>query len=119
VATTIPPHPFQVNVDDRGQVVVIHVQGEVDAATAPRVGDAVNRLLVRGRQVVLELSEVDFMDLHGLAVMLRATRRARADGGSFSISSPAPCVRRLVELVHAERDLTIVSDGYNEPLDVA
>jgi anti-sigma B factor antagonist len=119
VSTQVPPHPFHVNVDDRGRVVVVHVKGEVDAATAPRVGDAVNRLLVRGRRVVLELSEVDFMDLHGLAVMMRATRRARADGGHFSISSPSPCVRRLVGLVHAERDLTILSDGSDKPLDVA
>ena len=48
----------------------------MDAATAPRMGEAVNRQLKRRRRVVLDLHDVDFMDLHGLAVLLRATRRA-------------------------------------------
>ena len=94
------------------------MQGEVDAATAPRMGETVNRLLGMNNRVVLDLRHVDFMDLHGLAVLMRATRRARADGGSFAIARPAPCVRRLVQLVHAERDLRILPDG-SDPLDAA
>jgi anti-anti-sigma factor len=118
VATHVPPHPFDVSLDDLGRVVVVRVQGEVDAATAPRVGEAVNRLLNRRRRVVLDLQDVDFMDLHGLAVLMRATRKARSDGGSFAIARPAFCVRRLVELVHAENEIRVLPDG-NEPLDVA
>jgi anti-sigma B factor antagonist len=107
-----------VSIDDHGRVAVVRVQGEVDAATAPRMGEAVNRQLKRRRRVVLDLQNVDFMDLHGLAVLVRSTRRARSDGGSFAVARPAPCVRRLVELVHAERDLTILPDG-TDPLDAA
>jgi anti-anti-sigma factor len=107
-----------VSVDDHGRVAVVRVQGEVDALTAPRMGEAVNQQLKRRRRVVLDLHDVDFMDLHGLAVLMRATRKARADGGSFALASPAPCVRRLVELVHAERDLRILPDG-SDPLHAA
>jgi anti-sigma B factor antagonist len=107
-----------VSVDDLDRVKVVRVQGEVDAATAPRMGETLNRLLGKGERVVLDLRDVDFMDLHGLAVMMRATRRARADGGSFTIARPAPCVRRLIELVHAETDLRILPDG-TDPLDAA
>ena len=94
------------------------MQGEVDAATAPRIGETVNRLLGMRERVVLDLRDVDFMDLHGLGVMIRATRRARSDGGSFAIACPAPCVRRLVELVHAENELRILPDG-SDPRDAA
>jgi anti-anti-sigma factor len=107
-----------VTVDDLDRLMVVHVQGEVDASTAPRMGETVNRLLAKGERVVLDLRHVDFMDLHGLAVLMRATRQARADGGSFAISRPAPCVRRLVELVHAEGELRILPDG-SDPLDAA
>jgi anti-sigma B factor antagonist len=100
-----------VSVDDLGRVAVVRVQGEVDAATAPRVGETVNRLLARKKRVVLDLQHVDFMDLHGLGVMMRATRRARADGGSFAIARPAACVQRLVALVHAENELRVLPDG--------
>jgi anti-anti-sigma factor len=118
LAARVRPHPFDVSVEDLGRVIVVRVQGEVDAATAPRMGDAVNRLIAQRRSVVLDLRRVDFMDLHGLAVMIRATRRARAEGGSFAIAQPAPCVRRLVELVHAEGELRILPDG-SDPLRAA
>jgi anti-anti-sigma factor len=118
LAARVRPHPFDVSVDDLGRVTVVRVQGEVDAATAPRMGDTVNRLLARGQRVVLDMRHVDFMDLHGLAVVIRATRRARSDGGSFAIARPAPCVRRLVELVHAEGEVRILPDG-TDPLRAA
>jgi anti-anti-sigma factor len=118
LAARVRPHPFEVSVDDLGRVKVVRVQGEVDAATAPRMGETVNRLLGRNERVVLDLRHVDFMDLHGLGVMIRATRRARSDGGSFAIARPAPCVRRLVDLVHAENELRILPDG-SDPLDAA
>jgi anti-sigma B factor antagonist len=107
-----------VSVDDLGRVTVVRVQGEVDAATAPRMGETVNRLLARNQRVVLDLQHVDFMDLHGLGVLMRATRRARADGGSFAIVRPADCVRRLIGLVHAENELRILPDG-SDPRDAA
>jgi anti-anti-sigma factor len=107
-----------VSVEDLGRVTVVRVQGEVDAATAPRMGETVNRLLARKQRVVLDLRHVDFMDLHGLAVLMRATRRARTEGGSFAIARPALCVRRLVELVHAEAELRILPDG-TDPRDAA
>jgi len=118
LAARVRPHPFEVSVDDLGRVTVVHVQGEVDAATAPRVGETVNRLLARRKRVVLDLRYVDFMDLHGLGVMIRATRRARADGGSFAIARPSSSVRRLVDLVHAENELSILPAGA-DPRDAA
>ena len=47
LAARVRPHPFDVSVDDLGRVVVVRVQGEVDAATAPRMGEAVNELLAQ------------------------------------------------------------------------
>ena len=118
LAARVRPHPFDVSVDDLGRVAVVRVQGEVDAATASRMEDAVNKLLAERRRVVLDLRLVDFMDLHGLAVVMRATRKARAAGGSFAVARPAPCVRRLVELVHAESEVRILPDG-TDPLHAA
>jgi anti-sigma B factor antagonist len=118
LAARVRPHPFDVSVDDLGRVAVVRVQGEVDAATAPRMGEAVSRLLADGQRIVLDLQNVDFMDLHGLAVVIRATRRARTEGGSFAIARPAPCVRRLVALVHAEGEVRILPDG-TDPLHAA
>jgi anti-anti-sigma factor len=95
--------------------VVVRVQGEVDAATAPRMGQTVDAQRARRRRVVLNLSEVEFLDLHGLAVLMRASRRARVDGGSFAVERPAPCVIRLFELVRLDDEIPIISDGDGPP----
>ena len=87
-AARVRPHPFEVTVEDLGHVAVVRVQGEVDAATAPRMGETVNRLFARNKRVVLDLRNVDFMDLHGLAVMIRATRRARATAAASPSLGP-------------------------------
>ena len=68
-----------------------------------------------GAGVVLDLSEVEFMDLHGLAVLMRASRRARADGGSFAVERPAPCVTRLFELVRLDGEIRILPDDTGPP----
>lgn len=105
-------HPFRVELDPGRQSVLVKVQGEVDAATAPRMASALDDQLATGRRVVVDLSDVDFMDLHGLSVLLRA---ARQDGRRFWIARPSSCVRRLVQLVHAEGELRILPDGTEPP----
>jgi len=96
-------------------VVVVRVQGEVDTVTAPRMGEVVDRQLAAERRVVLDLSAVDFMDLHGLAVLMRAARRDRA---RFVVAHPAQCVVRLLELIHADGEVPILPDG-TDPLEAA
>jgi anti-sigma B factor antagonist len=111
----VSPKSFQVSLADRGDSVVISVQGEVDTATAPQMGQALDAQLARRRRIVLDLSAVEFMDLHGLAVLMRANRRTRVDGGSFALERPAPCVIRLLELVRLDGEFAIVEDGAGPP----
>jgi anti-anti-sigma factor len=111
----VTPKPFQVSLDDHDRVVVVRVQGEVDTATAPQMGQVLDEQLERDRRVVLDLSQVDFMDLHGLAVIMRAARRGRR---SFVVARPAPCVVRLLELIHADGEVPILPDG-TDPLEAA
>jgi anti-sigma B factor antagonist len=104
-----------VSLAERGSSVVIRVRGEVDTATAPQMGQAIDAQMERRRRVVLDLSEVEFMDLHGLAVLMRASRRARTDGGSFAVERPSPVVVRLFELVRLDGEIRILPDGSPPP----
>jgi stage II sporulation protein AA (anti-sigma F factor antagonist) len=113
--SSVSPQPFHVSVDDHGRVVVVRVQGEVDTATAPRMGEVLDEQLAGKRRVVLDLSDVEFMDLHGLAVLMRVARRDRA---RFVVARPAPCVVRLLELIHADGEVPILPDG-SDPLEAA
>ena len=93
----------------------MRVRGEVDTATAPQMGQAIDAQLSRQRRVVLDLSEVEFMDLHGLAVLMRASRRTRVEGGSFALERPAACVIRLFELVRLDGEIRILPEASGPP----
>ena len=81
------------------------------------MGEAVNRQLKRRRRVVLDLENVDFMDLHGLAVLMRSTRRARSDGGSFAIPARRPACGAWWG--SSTRSATSILPDGSDPLDAA
>jgi anti-sigma B factor antagonist len=87
--------------EDDGSVVVA-VSGEVDVATAPRLHDVLDHLLIRQRATVLDLSEVRFLDSAGIQLLLWATHEAVRDGWSFSLTPElSGAVSRTVELTGA------------------
>jgi anti-sigma B factor antagonist len=56
--------------------------------------------------VVIDMSELAFMDSSGLTVMLEAARR----GASVVLRQPSPVVRRLVEITGLTDVLRIEGD---------
>lgn len=83
---------------DRERVLVL-VDGELDLAAAAAVGHELETLREAGwSQLVLDLSEVGFMDLAGVRLLLGAFERADAAGDLFLIAAASPQVRRILEL---------------------
>lgn len=81
------------------RAVVVQVVGEVDVYTAPRLKD---KLLQVERddvhQVVVDLSQVGFIDSVGLGVLIGALRRARAGGGTLVLAAPNTRIRRILDI---------------------
>jgi anti-sigma B factor antagonist len=76
--------------------------GGFRAAVAPVLESADN--------VVLDLSEVGFMDSTGLGAMLSCLRLMKAKGGSLKVASLKPEVRRLFDMVMMDRVFEIHPD---------
>jgi anti-anti-sigma factor len=105
---SICPPPDQVELtiacDDRGRQV-LHVVGEVDLASVSALRDALEQLVRNaGGSVVIDLSDVGFMDCQGVAALFEAAGRARAAGiGLSAIASPA--CERLIGLTGLRDEL--------------
>ncbi|MGZ4277375.1 MAG: anti-sigma factor antagonist [Solirubrobacteraceae bacterium] len=82
---------------------VVRVRGELDVATS----SSLERLLLRAREpgerVLLDLTELSFMDSTGLRVLLRAQQAAERGGWEIVLAGVSAPVRRLFDLsgVHA------------------
>jgi anti-sigma B factor antagonist len=84
-------------------VVVVEVDGELDLGAAP----ALDRHLgaareERPRAVVLDMTEVRFVDSSALRSLLRAREALAGDGVELVLAGVAPQVRRLFELTSTD-----------------
>jgi anti-sigma B factor antagonist len=72
------------------------VSGEIDAHTAPLLGTAMVDL--PEGEVIVDVSDVSFMDSSGLRVLIDAATRAREGGGDLIVAHPTPGIARLIEI---------------------
>ncbi|MEV8100738.1 STAS domain-containing protein [Kitasatospora sp. NPDC085879] len=78
--------------------LVVRARGEIDLHTAPSLRRALSAALESHRAVVLDLSEVTFMDCAGLGVLVRARNQAGRCGARLLLRGAGRCVVRLLRL---------------------
>ncbi len=90
--------PLRVQTESRPGSLRLLVHGEIDIAT---VGDLVAGLEVAeasdARSIVLDLSQVSFLDSTGLSALVRGALRSSENGNRLSVVS-SPAVDRVVDL---------------------
>jgi anti-sigma B factor antagonist len=90
---------------------VLTVQGELDIATAPRMIAALNEALAdMSAPLVVDLSEVVFMDSTGLALLMNARRRAVRREQGFAIVCPGGPIARVFEIADMVESLRVCPD---------
>src|SRR4051812_20586622 len=95
--------------DDRTAVVV--ARGEIHLATAPDFSERLNAVIADGHvAVVVDLTEVGFIDSTGLSVLLNALRRITRAGGSLVLVCTNPTVLRLFQVTKMDTTFTIESN---------
>jgi anti-sigma B factor antagonist len=78
---------------------VVSLRGEIDAMTAPRLGSCLFGLADEGkRAVIVDLSEVTFMDSTGIGVLLNALRHFSSRHGELVLVCPTERVLRPFEV---------------------
>ena len=102
-------------------VLVAHVSGEIDISNSAELAGAVtDRTQNDAVGVVLELSEVDYLDSAGIHMLYRLRESLRARGQSMAIVVPAasPVIDAL-RLAGIERNLELaetLSEGVEKVL---
>jgi anti-sigma B factor antagonist len=79
--------------------VRLKLAGELDLVTADLARDAIRRAQADGRTVICDLSDVRFVDVSGLRVLLDATANARLTGRRLTIANCPPIVPRMLKLL--------------------
>ena len=95
----VNPGELLVNVSGGERAYQVHLRGELDLSTAPRLREELLRLSSDGATAVtVDLSELEFVDSTGLSVLITALKRLREKGGDMELRSPNPGTRRVLEI---------------------
>jgi anti-sigma B factor antagonist len=92
---------LSVNVEGSGSRVFVALKGELDISTAPLLQDTLADVLGDGpAEIVLNLSELNYVDSTGLSLFITATKRARAEGSKLVLRDPQASTQRLLEITN-------------------
>jgi anti-sigma B factor antagonist len=102
----MPPPSFAIDVEDDGTLLILRLRGELDLATRPEVEQAVARHGPGRQAVVVDLSQLDFMDSSGLNLIIEL--QGREDGTGVAFVAPDERVGRLLDMTGVRPTLTWV-----------
>ncbi len=85
--------------------VVVHVEGALDASTAPQLGDRLTDVIdgQGNRHLVLDLTATTRVDAAGLAVLVRAVKRLHLSGGQLVLSGLSSTVAETFTVAGVDR----------------
>ena len=87
-----------------GVVVIAFEQpGELTASEAPAFQTAVEALIQDSKQVVLDLSQIQFIDSSGLGTLVSLNRKLIRDGGELRLAGITRPVATVFELTRLHR----------------
>jgi anti-sigma B factor antagonist len=98
----------RITVEAVEEAQLVRVAGEVDASTAGALRRCLRSARDERATLLLDLSDVGFIDSSGLRVLLDASRAAADTGWPFFIVRPSSRVRRLVVLTGTATELALV-----------
>jgi anti-sigma B factor antagonist len=86
-------------------VDVVNVCGEIDLLTAPALKETIYELLDSGvNDIILDMTELDFMDSAGLGVLVSTLRRVRMEGtGSLSLVCDRDNILKLFSITGLDK----------------
>ena len=88
--------------------VRVQVRGELDLSTSPRLDETLRREIDAGKRVVVDLSEIAFIDSTGLSTLMAALRASDSKRGGLMVSPSLPTqVQRVLEITGLSEVLPI------------
>lgn len=91
-------------------VINVKVRGSLDAQSAGGLREQLKNLAASsaGNRIVLDLSQVPFMDSTGLAGLISGLKAVRQHGGELVLAGVTPEVMRIFQITLLDRAFTFI-----------
>lgn len=86
--------------DEASVANIVHPHGEIDLATVPILRDALSEAVSRGRHIIVDLSDVTFIDSTGFREFLVHRRVCRENDRLMVLVNPRERVQHVIEMLN-------------------
>ena len=92
-----------------GTILKIKLRGEIDHHSAVAVRTAIDDMIrsKKPKELIIDMSAVDFMDSSGLGLIMGRYNTMKEIGGSVTVADPNPATERIMNLAGLERIIKI------------
>lgn len=98
------------NITEQQGRIVVELAGEIDLENAGAVRRAILDNLKKGRDVMIDLSQVTYIDSSGIASLVEGLQVARKQKNDLVLVSVSQRVRRVLELARLDKVFAIHAD---------
>jgi anti-anti-sigma factor len=98
---------LRIDTETKGDTLEVALSGEFDMGAVPAFREAVEDDAKPWKRVVIDMSDLAFMDSSGLQELVRLDNRARERGHEVVIARPSMPVMRLLEMTGLEQHFTV------------
>ncbi len=90
---------LETQIRDNGGLPIIEVAGEIDLYTAPLFKRALTQTIDGGHHnILVDMTQVSYMDSSGFGTPLGVTKRVRPDGGSVNLIGCNEAIHRMLKI---------------------
>lgn len=90
---------LQLRTYQKDEVSVVEVAGDIELSNASQLrADLRSVCEAEPCNIIVDMSQVTFIDSTGIGVLVGALKRTREHNGSFALICPQPRVRRVFEI---------------------
>lgn len=102
---------IDIKTEHDGDALVFRLRGSLDIATSPSVRAALSEAADEGKHdIIVDLTELQFIDSTGLGALIGGHRRAVENGGRLSLVARAGAILRLLNITGLIRVFSVYPD---------
>lgn len=96
------------NLDDRPEVAIVHVAGEVDSSSAEQFREKLVSLISDPvRHVIVNLEDLTYINSSGLGALVAGYKRVRALDGTLKICQVRGSIGEVMKLIRLDKIIDI------------
>jgi len=99
---------MDVRIEQKEGIAVCYIKGEVNINTVSALKESFKTLLDGdSKKVVLNMSEVDYIDSLGLATLIKFYRDLEENGGGLALSNITPKIGSIFRITKVDKALNL------------